>query len=175
MRQATLATLLLLAVAPPLVAQEANAPASDAPSGLTFHSAPKPLTAGAVVEDWPSFRGPRRDGICNERPLATSFGEDGPSLVWEVERGESMALRMGFSTATADAIRCIEEHWDGTGIPSGMMGHEIPLFSRIILLSQAVDAFYTQRGLPRALRMARERSGEWFDPVLDLPNLADRG
>ena len=82
------------------------------------------------------------------------------------ERGESMALRMGFSTATADAIRCIEEHWDGTGIPSGMMGHEIPLFSRVILLAQTVDAFYTQRGLLRALRMARERSGKWFDPVL---------
>lgn len=82
------------------------------------------------------------------------------------ERGESMALRMGFSTATADAIRCIEEHWDGSGIPAGLMGHEIPLFSRIILLAQTVDAFCTQRGLLRALRMARERSGVWFDPAL---------
>lgn len=82
------------------------------------------------------------------------------------ERGESMALRMGFSTATADAIRCIEEHWDGSGIPGGRMGHEIPLLSRIILLAQTVDAFYTQRGLLPALKVARERSGEWFDPSL---------
>jgi putative nucleotidyltransferase with HDIG domain len=82
------------------------------------------------------------------------------------ERGESMALRMGFSTATADAIRCIDEHWDGSGYPDGKIGHEIPLFSRIILLAQTVDAFHTQRGLLRALRMTRERSGQWFDPVL---------
>ena len=82
------------------------------------------------------------------------------------ERGESMALRIGFSTATADAIRHIDEHWDGTGIPDNKVGHEIPLFSRIILLAQTVDAFCTQRGLPAAMRMLRERSETWFDPQL---------
>jgi HD-GYP domain len=81
------------------------------------------------------------------------------------ERGERMALRMGFSTATADAIRCIDEHWDGSG-PDGKREHEIPLFSRIILLAQTVDAFVTQRGVPLAMRMTRERSGQWFDPNL---------
>jgi putative nucleotidyltransferase with HDIG domain len=87
-------------------------------------------------------------------------------LLSRAERGESMALRIGFSTATADGIRHIDEHWDGTGIPDGHVGHEIPLFSRIILLAQTLDAFYTQRGLAAAMRMARERSGTWFDPQL---------
>jgi len=87
-------------------------------------------------------------------------------MLSRAERGSSMALRMGFSTATADAIRHIDEHWDGTGIPEGLVGHEIPLFSRIILLAQTLDAFYTQRGLLAAMRMARERSGQWFDPSL---------
>ncbi|HKY96393.1 MAG TPA: HD domain-containing phosphohydrolase [Gemmatimonadaceae bacterium] len=87
-------------------------------------------------------------------------------MLTRAERGESMALRMGFSTATADGIRHIDEHWDGTGIPDGKIGHEIPLFSRIILLAQTLDAFYTQRGLLAAMKMARERSGVWFDPQL---------
>ena len=87
-------------------------------------------------------------------------------MLTRAERGESMALRMGFSTATADAIRHIDEHWDGTGIPDGRVGHEIPLFSRIILVAQTLDAFYTQRGLAAAMRMLRERSGNWFDPQL---------
>ena len=87
-------------------------------------------------------------------------------ILSRAERGESMALRMGFSTATADAIRCIDEHWDGTGVPDGKQDHEIPLFSRIILLAQTVDVFVTQRGLAPALRMTRERSGLWFDPKL---------
>ncbi len=89
-----------------------------------------------------------------------------PRTLSRAERGESMALRMGFSTATADAIRHIDEHWDGSGIPDGKIGHEIPLFSRIVLLAQSLDALYTQRGLIRALRLARERSNQWFDPSL---------
>jgi putative nucleotidyltransferase with HDIG domain len=87
-------------------------------------------------------------------------------MLTRAERGESIALRIGFSTATADGVRHIDEHWDGTGIPDGKIGHEIPLFSRIILIAQTVDAFYTQRGLATAMRMVRERSGNWFDPNL---------
>ena len=82
------------------------------------------------------------------------------------ERGEGIALRIGFSTATAQAIRGIDEHWDGSGGPDGLVGHEIPLFSRIILIAQTVDAFYSQRGLLAAMKVARERSGHWFDPSL---------
>ena len=93
-------------------------------------------------------------------------GDSSERLMSRAERGSSMAVRMGFSTATADGIRHIDEHWDGTGIPDGLVGHEIPLFSRIILLAQTLDAFYTQRGLLAAMRMARERSGQWFDPKL---------
>jgi len=82
------------------------------------------------------------------------------------ERGERIALRLGFSTATAEAIRGIDEHWDGCGRPDSLIGHEIPLFSRIILLAQTVDAFLSRHGLPAAMRVARERSGAWFDPSL---------
>lgn len=89
-----------------------------------------------------------------------------PQLLSRAERGSGIALRIGFSTATADAIRHIDEHWDGTGIPDGLIGHEIPLFSRIIHLAQTLDAYYTQRGLLAAMKMARERSGQWFDPAL---------
>jgi putative nucleotidyltransferase with HDIG domain len=93
-----------------------------------------------------------------ERPL--------PQMLSRAERGEGIALRLGFSTATADAIRHIDEHWDGTGIPEGRIGHEVPLFSRIILLAQSLDAFCTRRGPSAAMRMARERSSQWFDPQL---------
>lgn len=82
------------------------------------------------------------------------------------QRGEGIALRLGFSTATAEAIRGIDEHWDGSGEPDGLIGHEIPLFSRIILLAQSVDAYYSKRGPLAAMKMAREKSGEWFDPAL---------
>lgn len=109
--------------------------------------------------------------VALRRPFAaflkkSSHGAPPRQVLSRAQRGEGMALRMGFSTATADAILHIDEHWDGTGIPDGLIGHEIPLFSRIIFLAQTLDAFLTQRGLLPALRMARERSGIWFDPSL---------
>jgi putative nucleotidyltransferase with HDIG domain len=107
-----------------------------------------------------------RDSVGSLLKRSKTNGRHLPRQLTRAERGESMALRMGFSTATADGIRHIDEHWDGTGIPDGKLGHEIPLFSRIILLAQTMDAFCTQRGLAVAMRMARERSGQWFDPGL---------
>jgi putative nucleotidyltransferase with HDIG domain len=98
--------------------------------------------------------------------LRRPSGPAGASALSRGERGEGIALRLGFSTATGEAIRGIDEHWDGSGGPDGLIGHEIPLFSRIIKLAQSVDAYCSQRGLPAAMRMARERSGTWFDPSL---------
>ena len=41
--------------------------------------------------------------------------------------GRAIALDLGLSQATADAIRAMDEHWDGGGQPAGLRGHEIPL------------------------------------------------
>lgn len=106
----------------------------------------------------------RKVGSILRRSAKPSGSE--PHLLSRAERGSSIALRIGFATATADGIRHIDEHWDGSGIPDKLIGHEIPIFSRIILLAQTLDAYYTQRGLLAAMKMAREKSGQWFDPSL---------
>ncbi len=92
--------------------------------------------------------------------------EPGSSITARAERGEGIASRLGFSRATTEAIRSIDEHWNGEGYPDGKIGHEIPLFSRIILLAQTLDAFHTEQGIAAALRVVRERSGLWFEPSL---------
>ena len=35
--------------------------------------------------DWPQWRGPRRDGISNEKGLLSSWPEGGPKLLWELD------------------------------------------------------------------------------------------
>jgi HD-GYP domain-containing protein (c-di-GMP phosphodiesterase class II) len=82
------------------------------------------------------------------------------------ERGAEIAQRLGFPTATADAIRSLDEHWAGLGYPEGRRGEEIPLLARIALIAQTVDAFHTAKGLRDALAVLRARSGTWFDPRL---------
>jgi len=82
------------------------------------------------------------------------------------ERGAAIALDLGLSSATASAIRCMDEHWDGGGQPNGISGSAIPLGARIIGLAQVLEIFAQDLGHARALEIARERSGRWFDPAL---------
>jgi putative nucleotidyltransferase with HDIG domain len=81
-------------------------------------------------------------------------------------RGAEIARKLGFSEATAEAIRALDEHWDGHGQPFGLTGSEIPLAARILCLAQTVDVFQAARGVNAAYRVAANRAGQWFDPAL---------
>jgi HD-GYP domain-containing protein (c-di-GMP phosphodiesterase class II) len=82
------------------------------------------------------------------------------------ERGAEIAAGLGFPVATSDAIRSLDEHWDGSGHPQGLRAHAIPLAARIMCLAQSLDVFSTARGVDAALAVARRRRGRWFDPAL---------
>jgi putative nucleotidyltransferase with HDIG domain len=82
------------------------------------------------------------------------------------DRGASIALDMGFAPATAEAIRSLDEHWNGRGYPDGLRGKQIPLLARILNLSQTLEVYWREYGPERAIDVARQRSGRWFDPQL---------
>jgi HD-GYP domain-containing protein (c-di-GMP phosphodiesterase class II) len=81
-------------------------------------------------------------------------------------RGAEIVRKLGFSEATAEAIRALDEHWDGRGQPLGLSGGEIPLAARVLCLAQTVEVFFATRGLRAACRVTARRSGQWFDPRL---------
>lgn len=82
------------------------------------------------------------------------------------ERGADIVLQLGFPAGTAEAVRCLDEHWCGLGYPAGRREEEIPLLARIANLAQTVEIYHSAFGVERALRVAGERSGSWFDPHL---------
>ena len=82
------------------------------------------------------------------------------------DRGAAIALDLGLSPATAAAIRAMDEHWDGGGMPAGLRGDEIPLLAQIIGLAQVLEIFWQEHGRQAALDVVRERSGRWFSPAL---------
>ena len=53
-----------------------------------------------------------------------------------------------------DAIRALDEHWDGSGHPHGLRGEEIPLLGRILCLAQ------TRRGVRAHDRRRAARYGD---------------
>jgi len=82
------------------------------------------------------------------------------------ERGAEIARQVGMSETTAQAIRSLDEHWNGAGYPDGRKGKEIPLLARIMNVSQTLDVFLTGRNLAEAIHVISQRSGTWFDPEI---------
>lgn len=104
-----------------------------------------------------------------KRFIAVSM--EGPKAARELiqircERGAEISRLMGFPEETAQAIRSLDEHWNGAGYPDGLKGERIPLLSRICGLAQTVEVFYTAYGPERAEHVARSRRKKWFDPKL---------
>ena len=135
---------------------------------------------GAWEQDWRTLRG--------KASYALKFAEPGGSLgarlkklvalatggralgrsIYQIrcERGADIAQALGFSKATAHAIRSMDEHWDGGGYPEGRKGQAIPVLARIIGMAQVAEIFAEQDGPDAALAVVRERRGRWFDPEL---------
>src|SRR6185369_5973726 len=82
------------------------------------------------------------------------------------DRGAEIARVIGFSSGVAEAIRSMDEHWDGGGYPNGLSGGQIPIEARIIGLAQVLEIFAGEHGPARAMSVVRERRGRWFDPEM---------
>ena len=99
-------------------------------------------------------------GIRDEGDVTRKFMEA------RCDRGAEIARMLFLSEDTAAAIRSLDEHWDGRGMPDGLQGQDIPLAARILCLAQTVEVFHAAGGVQAARDMARRRRGRWFDPSL---------
>lgn len=82
------------------------------------------------------------------------------------DRGAEIARKMRFSETVVEAIRGLDEHWNGGGMPVGLSGEAIPVYSRIALMAQVADVFFMTNGADAARGEIRHRAGSWFDPRL---------
>ncbi|SMQ70283.1 HD domain-containing protein [Devosia lucknowensis] len=99
--------------------------------------------------------------------IARNGGEISKELIeTRCQRGADIARSMRFSEAVAQGILDLDEHWDGSGQPVGLIGEGISKFGQIALLAQVVDVFFMRGGIDAALREVEERAGRWFDPAL---------
>jgi len=99
-------------------------------------------------------------GIRDEGDVTRKFMEA------RCDRGAEIARMLFLSEETATAIRSLDEHWDGRGMPDGLRGEDIPLAARILCLAQTIEVFHAAGGVQAARDMARRRRGRWFDPSL---------
>jgi HD-GYP domain-containing protein (c-di-GMP phosphodiesterase class II) len=100
-----------------------------------------------------------------------NLARQGPGVAAELvrtrcERGASIVTRLGFGPNVAEAVRDLDEHWDGGGHPRGLEGSGIPLSSRIMGIAQTMDVFAMVHGPRTATQVVVQRRGRWFDPTL---------
>ena len=95
-------------------------------------------------------------------------GAEGARAMTELrcDRGAEIARMIELTEATAEAIRTLDEHWDGHGYPYNLAGEQIPLLGRIVCLAQTAEVFFAAAGPRAVFDVAAERRGSWFDPAL---------
>lgn len=85
--------------------------------------------------------------------------------------GALLIAEKGGSKPLIEMIRYHHERWDGKGY-EGLQGEEIPLYSRIIAIADALDAMTSSRpyrlslNLDEAFQEIHQCSGSQFDPQL---------
>jgi putative nucleotidyltransferase with HDIG domain len=109
-------------------------------------------------------------GLRRRLQVLRSIGDEGDVTRSFIEarcdRGAEIARMLFLSDGTAAAIRGLDEHWDGRGMPDGLRGDEIPLAGRILCIAQTLEVFHARGGVKAACAIAQRRRGRWFDPSL---------
>jgi HD-GYP domain-containing protein (c-di-GMP phosphodiesterase class II) len=110
-------------------------------------------------------------GLAERFKSTLNIFKNGPEISRQLiqtrcQRGAEIARLLRFSEGVAQGIYNLDEHWDGLGKPHKLAGENIPIYSRIALLAQVVDVFFTSDGEEAALAELESRSGSWFDPTL---------
>ncbi len=142
------------------------------------------VKAGVKLEDWTQPNRPKFSTLslmwntvlpgssAFERVLrigkiaATQHSNNEEMISLRCDRGASVVRKLGLDNDTAEAVRNLDEHWDGSGYPERRRAVAIPLLARICAIAQHLDVFATERGQARAIDVLRHRSGRWYDPDL---------
>ena len=82
---------------------------------------------------------------------------------WEIMKkhtiiGENICRPMKSLRMVLPVIRSHHEHWNGSGYPDGLRGHDIPLLARILQVVDVYDALRTERPHKPALGHDESRS-----------------
>lgn len=84
-------------------------------AGTAAELPPQARLIAATEPGWPQFRGPRRDGVCEERGLLSAWPDGGPKLLWSATN-----LGRGYSSPVIA---------DGRLFITGDLGEDLQVFA----------------------------------------------
>lgn len=140
------------------------------------------IKSGVSLEDWTRPHRPSLSAmqllwngvLPNEGPVRrigrilrialTQHNNNREVIQMRCDHGASIVRKIGLSEQTAQAIRALDEHWDGGGYPEHSTGAAISPLARVIAVAQHLDVFAHEHGPTMAMQVLHRRSGRWFDP-----------
>lgn len=163
-----------------LLLKDAGCSANAAPLAAAFGSDDQVVKRAFKTTDWSNYlsaatwvaRQAARGGTPWQKlrhvvGMARGGGEQARGFMRiRCERGANIVRELGFPEPTAEAIRALDEHWDGKGHPLGLREEEIPLLARIAGIAQTTEVFLQSAGVGATVEMLLERRGTWFEPRL---------
>ena len=78
----------------------------------------------------------------------------------------TMAEQLSLPDDVVEAIGAAYERWDGRGWPGELEGDDVPLAARVAHVAEYIEVANRLGGVEAARKLARERGGGDFDPVL---------
>lgn len=127
---------------------------------------PRPSTLRLLWSNVLPGAGPMRRAVGIVRIGLTQHRNNEEVINLRCDRGAHILRKLGLGDVAAEAVRGLDEHWDGSGYPERRTGPEIPLEARLLAVAQHLDVFASEQGTKRAMDVLRERSGRWFDPEI---------
>ena len=73
-------------------------------------------------------------------------------------------MRSAWARIVCEALPFAYERWDGSGLPTGAAGCQIPVAMRVAQLSDIAEVHHRAYGAQAAIAEVRRRSGKQFDP-----------
>ena len=75
-----------------------------------------------------------------------------------------LAEEIGLGADVCEALPYAYERWDGSGLPAGAAGSQIPVAMRVAQLADIAEVHHRAYGVEAAVAEVRRRSGKQFDP-----------
>ena len=88
------------------------------------------------------------------------------NLLEHCEVARMLATRLHLTESVIEGVGYAFERWDGTGVPYGVGGEDLPVIVRVMSLCNELEIHYRLGGPEATEAMARQRSGTAFDPAL---------
>ena len=109
-------------------------------------------------------------GLNRVRYLARTVraGREGEATVLRAicEVASMLAVRLGLGAGVARAHRHLLERWDGSGMPHGLAGDDIPGPTRLAEVATQAVIYERLGGAEAVIDVLRRRSGGWLDPAV---------